>query len=139
MEATPRSISRHVILELFSSAGSALVEAELRYDADDPYAVAVAFQLDGSELVWVFGRDLMLRGVAEPAGDGDVQIFPSLDDDGRLVVVLQLSSPSGLALVEAKARDVIDFLASTRAAVWPGTESNYLRLDDAIQALLVDD
>lgn len=139
MEANPRSISRHVILELFSSAGSALVEAELRYDADDPYAVAVAFQLDGSELVWVFGRDLMLRGVAEPAGDGDVQIFPSLDDDGRLVVVLQLSSPSGLALVEAKARDVIDFLASTRVAVWPGTESNYLRLDDAIAALLVDD
>ena len=139
MKASPRSISRHVILELFSSTGSALVEAELRYDADDPYAVAVAFQLDGSELVWVFGRDLMLRGVAEPAGDGDVQVFPSLDDDGRLVVVLQLSSPSGLALVEAKARDVIDFLASTRAAVWPGTESNYLRVDDAIEALLVDD
>ena len=139
MKASPRSISRHVILELFSSTGSALVEAELRYDADAPYAVAVAFQLDGSELVWVFGRDLMLRGVAEPAGDGDVQVFPSLDDDGRLVVMLQLSSPSGLALVEAKARDVIDFLASTRAAVWPGTESDYLRVDDAIQALLVDD
>jgi hypothetical protein len=87
MEPMPPSISRHVILELFSSTGSALVEAELRYDAADPYAVAVAFQLDGSELVWVFGRDLMLRGVAEPVGDGDVQVFPSLDDAIQALLV----------------------------------------------------
>ncbi len=139
METSPRSVSRHVILELFSPAGSAPVEAELRYDPDDPYAVAVAFQLDGSELVWVFGRDLLIRGVAEPVGDGDVQVFPSLDSDGRLVVVLELSSPSGWALVEAQARDLLDFLATTRMVVWPGTEADHLHVDDVIEALLVDD
>lgn len=139
MEATPGTISRHVILELFSPSGSAPIEAELRYAPDDPYAVAVAFQLQGSELVWVFGRDLLMRGVAEPAGDGDVQVFPSLDAEGRLVIVLQLSSPTGWALVEAKARDVLDFLATTRVAVWPGTEADHLRVDDTIEALFVED
>jgi len=139
MEANPQSISRHVILELFSSSGSAPIEAELRYDADDPYAVAVAFQLEGSELVWVFGRNLLMKGVVEPAGDGDVQVFPSLDGDGRLVIVLQLSSPTGWALVEAPARDVLNFLEATRLVVWPGTEADHLRVDDTIEALLVED
>ena len=139
METDPQSVSRHVILELFAPAGSALVEAELRYHVADPYAVAVAFHIDGREVVWVFGRDLLIKGVAEPIGDGDVQVFPSLDADGRLVVVLQLSSPSGWALVEAQAGDVMDFLTATRLAVWPGTEADHLRLDDEIEALLIDD
>ena len=41
-------------------------------------------------MVWVFARGLLLRGVYEPVGDGDVQVFPSVDAEGRAVVALVL-------------------------------------------------
>jgi hypothetical protein len=55
------------------------------------------------------------------------------------VVALELSSPSGRALVLARTRDVLDFLARTTLAVWPGTESEHLRVEDTIASLLVGD
>ncbi len=139
MNAAPHAVNRPVVLELIGPHGSAPLEAELRYDPFDPYAVAVVFHLGGSEVVWLFGRDLLMRGLYEPAGDGDVGVFPSLGPDGRAVLVLELSSPRGQALVEAQARDVLDFLAQTTRLVWPGTEGDHLRVDDAIAALLIGD
>lgn len=139
MNALPRVINQHVILELIGPHGSAPMEAELRYDPFDPYAVAMVFLLEGSEVVWTFGRDLLIRGTYQPVGEGDVQVFPSLNPDGHAVVVLELTSPSGQALVEARTRDLLDFLARTTVVVWPGTESEHLRVDDTIAAILIDD
>ena len=134
-----RLITQHVILEMVGPQGSAPAEAELRYDPLDPYAVAVAFLLGGKEVVWMFGRDLLMRGLAEPVGHGDVQVFPSLDPEGRAELGLVLRSPAGQALLKAPVREVLDFLARTTRAVWPGTESEHLSADDAIAAILVGD
>ncbi len=139
MSAAPRGVTRHLILELIHAHGSSPVEAELRYDPFDPYAVATVFLMGGREVVWVFGRDLLMRGLCEPAGHGDVRVFPSLDPKGHAVVVLELTASSGEAIVEAQARDVLDFLARTTQSVWPGTEGDHLSLDAAIAALLVGD
>jgi hypothetical protein len=139
MNAASDLVTSHVILELIGPDGASPVEAVLRYDPVDPYAVAVVFLRDGAEVAWVFGRDLLMRGLYEPAGDGDVAVFPSLDVDGRAMVVMELVSPAGHAVVEAQARDLLFFLARTTRAVWPGTEGEHLGLDAAITALLVGD
>lgn len=140
MTAAHHTISHRLVLELVGPHGAVPLDAELRYDRSDPYAVTTAFLVGGSEVVWEFGRDLLLQGVSEPAGDGDVQVFPSLDADGRAVVHIVLRSPEGQALVEARARDVLDFLAATAKVVWPGTErDHHISTDDVIAALLVGD
>lgn len=132
-------VTRQLVLELLGPEGTIPVEAELRYEPFDPYAVAMAFFNDGHEVVWHFGRDLLMTGLYEPTGDGDVQIFPSLDADDRAVIRLVLHSPHGQAIVEAQARDVLGFLARTIRAVWPGTEGDLISADAAIAAILVSD
>jgi hypothetical protein len=139
MNAAPHVISSRVDVGLVGPQGATPAEAELRYDTADPYAVAIVFTVHGREVVWVFGRDLLLQGVSEPVGDGDVQVLPSIDADGRAQVLVSLTAPTGQALVEARARDVLDFLALTTQAVWPGTEGDRLSADDAIAAILVGD
>ncbi len=139
MNDASQEISRRVILEMVGPEGPTPIEAELRYSQTDPYAVSVVFLQGENEVAWVFGRDLLIRGVSEPAGHGDVQVFPSLDPDGRGVVGLMLYSPAGQALVHASAKDVLEFLADSTRVVWPGTEGEYLDADDAIAALLVSD
>jgi hypothetical protein len=139
MSAAPHVISSRLDVGLVGPQGATPVEAELRYDPADPYAVSIAFLVHGREVVWVFGRDLLLHGVTEPVGDGDVQVLPSIDADGRAQVLVSLAAPTGHALVEAPARDVHRFLALTAQAVWPGTEGDRLSADDAIAAILVGD
>jgi hypothetical protein len=136
MPAAPDVVTP-VLLDLIGPEGSEPVEAELRYDALDPYAVSMAFLQDGQEVVWVFGRGLLMQGLHEPAGEGDVQVFPSVGADGRAVVLLELRSRTGHALVQTPTREVLRFLARTTRAVWPGEETDHLGVDDAITALLV--
>jgi len=139
MNTAPHAVRHQVVLDLLGPQGSNLTEAELRYDPVDPYAVSVAFAVAGRQVVWVFARDLLIRGVHEPVGEGDVQVFPSLDQEGHAVVLLALHAPAGEALVEARSRDVLDFLAHTTRSVWPGTESQLVSTDAAIAAILVND
>jgi hypothetical protein len=139
--STAHPVIRHrVVLGLFGPDEPTPLVAELRYDATDPYAVSVAFLKSGVEVVWVFARDLLLRGVSEPVGDGDVRIFPAVDDEGHAVVALTLRAPTGTALVKGRTRDFLEFLAHTTRAVWPGTERDHLVSTDAgIAAILVGD
>lgn len=139
MTALPPAVTHPVLLEVIGPDQSIPSSAELRYDPTDPYAVSVAF-LDGRrEVVWRFGRELLMQGVCEPAGVGDVHVSPALDAQGHAVVLLELRSGGSQALVEVSARDALEFLAHTTRAVWPGTESDHLGADAAIAALLVSD
>ncbi|MGZ4436897.1 MAG: SsgA family sporulation/cell division regulator [Nocardioides sp.] len=138
MSSAPHSVLHAVTVEMIGPRTSVPVAAELRYDHLDPYAVTVAFLLGGREVTWVFGRELLMTGVHEPAGEGDVALFPSVGHDGRAVVVLELRAAEGQALVEVPARDVLRFLARTTRSVWPGTESEHVSVDDAIASILVE-
>ena len=59
---------------------------------------------------WTFGRDLLCEGLYEPSGDGDVHVWPCLDSDGHAVVIIELCSPDGEALVQAKTGDLSVFV-----------------------------
>lgn len=55
---------------------NAIVPTIVTWKSDDPLAVETTFQLADGQITWVFGRDLLLDGLAGPTGDGDVLIQP---------------------------------------------------------------
>ena len=137
MNTAPLVVSQAVTLDLIDSTGASTpLEAELQYDPRDPYAVTTVFMTGRSQVRWTFGRDLLAAGLYEPSGDGDVHVWPCLDADGHAVVIVELCSPDGEALVQAKTGDLSAFVERMTKAVQPGTESGYLDLDAAITAIL---
>jgi hypothetical protein len=72
------SISASFELHLVVPGGENLpVDALLRYDASDPYAVHVGFHTGGDDVVeWTFARQLLTDGVTRSIGEGDVQVWP---------------------------------------------------------------
>jgi hypothetical protein len=140
MDTAPVVVTQRVTLELIDATGGGTpMEAELRYDAVDPYAVTAVFMTVAGQVRWTFGRDLLIEGLHEPAGDGDVHVWPCLDADGRAVVVIELCSPDGEALVQARTADLTGFAERTVRAVAPGTESALVDVDAAITAILADE
>ncbi|HYO39502.1 MAG TPA: SsgA family sporulation/cell division regulator [Nocardioidaceae bacterium] len=112
------------------------VSAELRYSSSDPYALTIAFHLGGGTVPWIFARDLLDGGLAEPTGDGDVHVWPCDNDEGDPVVTVELCSLDGDALVEVRAEDAAAFLRRTHSVVAAGAESAHLDFDALFTALL---
>ena len=83
---------------------------------------------------WLLSRDLLRAGLTGPVGEGDVRLWPARG--GLDVVFLQLRAPSGEALFEVSGAVVGDFLRETELLVPAGTESDVLRVDDALSELL---
>jgi Streptomyces sporulation and cell division protein, SsgA len=137
MSARPDTVTSRIGLHLVVPGSPALpVAADVVYDHTDPYAVKVGFHTGGSEVVeWTFARSLLTEGVTHPAGEGDVQTWPS-HSDGSPVVCLSLSSPSGRALFEAPLAEMVDFLSRTYAVVPTGTESDHVDVDAELALLL---
>ncbi|MER0245970.1 SsgA family sporulation/cell division regulator [Streptomyces sp. 796.1] len=112
------------------------VPAKLVYRTDEPYAVHITFHVGSDSPVhWTFARELLVEGVFRACGQGDVRIWPT-KIDGRSVVCMALSSPDGDALLEASAPIVSAWLERTLRVVAPGSESERLGIDDALNALL---
>ncbi len=136
MDTAPLIVSQAVTLDLIDSTGTSTpIEAELQYDPRDPYAVTTVFMTGRSQVRWTFGRDLLTAGLYEPSGDGDVHVWPCLDSDGHAVVIVELCSPDGEALVQARTGDLSAFVDRMSKAVVPGTESEHLDLDATIAAI----
>ena len=136
MNTAPATVTQPVRLELIDASGAATpIEAELRYDAADPFAVTTVFMTGHSEVRWTFGRDLLSEGLYEPAGDGDVHVWPCLDTHGHAVVIIELCSPDGEALVQARTGDLRSFVDRMNRTVKPGTESDLLDIDAAIASI----
>jgi Streptomyces sporulation and cell division protein, SsgA len=141
MATRSRTVRAAVGLHLVVPGADVIVDAVLRYDADDPYAVHVTFRTGPGEdgrIEWLFGRKLLGAGLVSPTGDGDVRIWPSVaHPDGP--VYLELSSPSGQALFEAPRGKLVEFLFRTYEMVPPGQESEHLNIDAELEVLLVHD
>ena len=136
MNTAPATVTQPVRLELIDASGAATpLEAELRYDATDPFAVTTVFMTGHSEVRWTFGRDLLAEGLYEPAGDGDVHVWPCLDSNGHAVVIIELCSPDGEALVQARTGDLRAFVDRMNKAVKPGSESELLDIDATIASI----
>lgn len=133
---TAPTVTQRLGLELIDGSGAATpIQSELHYDPADPYAVTAVFLTGNSEVRWTFGRDLLLQGQSEPTGDGDVHVWPCMDADGGEVVLVELCSPDGEALVQARAGDLGSFLDRVTTAVPVGSESDLLDLDATVAAI----
>jgi len=128
-------------LRLVVPGGPSLpVLADLRYAADDPWAVRVAFQVgsgqDGDGTVeWLFARQLLTEGIAGTVGEGDIRVWPSVSGRER-VINLAMASPSGSALFEIDRDALVEYLQQTCLAVPTGTEEDVVDLDAELALLL---
>ncbi|WP_240937858.1 SsgA family sporulation/cell division regulator [Nocardioides sp. JQ2195] len=136
-DASRSTVTNEITMRCVDDRGESVVlDAVLGYDVHDPYAVTATFRTDYYEVVWTFARDLLLRGLTDPAGEGDVHVWPCLDSDGRSVVIIELSSPDGELSVLAPSADVTRFVNRTLARVPVGTEGEHIDVDQLIDLLL---
>lgn len=140
MLSRPVTVRTELQLSLVVPGATSMpVQAGLRYDAGDPYAVTVAFHTGAGApddvVEWTFARQLLADGVRAPVGQGDVQVWPSTSD-AEPVACLSLSSPSGKALFELPVPELVEFLTMTYAAVPTGAESDHVDVDAELALLL---
>jgi sporulation and cell division protein SsgA len=135
---TPGTTQTVVVVVPFISgeAQSEPLEGELVFDPADPYAVAMNLEARSGRVTWTFARELLEQGLYSPSGDGDVQVWPCLSAAGDAVVIIELCSPDGTALLQAPSRTVHDFVIRTLEVVPAGEESTHLALDAMISKLL---
>jgi len=129
----------HVAVPFISGVSqNELLEGELVFDPADPYAVTMHLEARSGAVVWTFARELLADGIYQPSGNGDVQIWPCLSSSGEAVIIIELCSPDGTAVLQAPSRAVHGFVARTHDVVPQGEESVHLRLDDMIAQLLAN-
>ena len=134
METT--TVRRDLDLTLVGPDVPVLINAVLEYQPRDPYAVTAVLLTRDGPISWVFARDLLDEGLVHEVGDGDVQVSPVRDDDGHSTMQLRLSSPDGVAVLEASTDGVLEFLARSYGLVPPGSEVAFLDTDALVAALL---
>ena len=140
MNTAPLTVTQPVTVELVGPTGGVTpVRSELHYDPRDPYAMTAVFMAGESQVKWTFGGDLLRHGLNEPTGDGDVHVWPCLDADGRAVVIIELCSPDGDALVQARTDELSTFVERMNKAVEPGSESALVDIDATIAAIFAAD
>jgi hypothetical protein len=118
------------LLQVDNEGDTIPLNARFRYSQNDPYAVSVLFLVD-KPVEWVFGRELLLNGVYEPAGDGDVKTWPTLHGDGEAYTAFSVSSPQEdfIGVYMAPTRDMVLFLDQTLDLVPQGFESQFYEGD----------
>ncbi|MFI9366481.1 SsgA family sporulation/cell division regulator [Kitasatospora sp. NPDC053057] len=102
------------------------------YRATEPHVVELDFTSYQAEAVWSLSRDLLLAGLHEPSGEGDVHVTPF--DDTNLLIAL--SGREGVALLAVPAGAVARFLATAVRLVPPGQEHAWIDWDRGLEDLL---
>ncbi|HZJ04923.1 MAG TPA: SsgA family sporulation/cell division regulator [Nocardioidaceae bacterium] len=130
-------LTRTVTLELLDDEGGTKpVPAELSYDRNDPFAVSLLIGDADHSVTWTCSRELISEGLHEPRGDGDVHVWPCLNEKGHAIVLIELSSPDGGALLQANPREIMNFLTMSHCVIAPGEESAHIDVDAVIEAIL---
>lgn len=111
------------------------VLSRMSFHADEPFAVTVAFRTErGRWIEWTFARDLLVTGLTEPAGIGDVRVRPDLSEDDEMLT-LEIESPDGYAAFELEREDVESFVQATLELVPLGTESEHFDVEGLIEEI----
>src|SRR4051794_29538748 len=135
----PRTIPTPLPLTVATGNGEAPLDAELRYDPADPFAVSLAIGTEcGEPVVWTFARDLLSAGVGSPQGAGDITIEPDfasdMDSDERMLRITLATDCLATMLVPAA--QVVEFLIESFTVVPTGSELDRVDFDAEIAALL---
>ncbi|MCK2239537.1 MULTISPECIES: SsgA family sporulation/cell division regulator [unclassified Crossiella] len=110
------------------------VEVELGYSTTDPYAVRAVFNPGGSASVeWILARDLLADGLISDSGEGDVRMWPILDQVDQ--VVIEFTTPAGHARFTADAEELADFLNRSYELVAPGSEHEWFDFEHELTHL----
>ncbi|MGY1499458.1 SsgA family sporulation/cell division regulator [Streptomyces sp. QTS52] len=108
----------------------------LRYESVDPLAVHIDFpvevSVDGEGVSWTFSRTLLEEGLENPAGIGEVHLWPC----GPARTVVELHSPYGLAVVRFRTAQLQRFLHRSYGVVAPGTEDLGPMVEQGLALLL---
>ncbi|BDH52014.1 MULTISPECIES: SsgA family sporulation/cell division regulator [Streptomyces] len=138
------SVQAEVMMSFLVSEELAFrIPVELRYETVDPYAVRLTFHLPGdAPVTWVFGRELLVEGVLDAAGDGDVRVCPVGQTATREVhITLQVGSEQ--ALFRVGKAPLLAFLDRTDRLVPLGSERAHAdfdsHLDDALNRILAEE
>ncbi len=83
---------------------------------------------------WALSPPLLLQGLTDPAGEGDIQLWPSIDEHGRAAVVMELCSPDGRLVTQLHTHELYRFLTRTLALVPVGSEA--IDLDELVADLI---
>ncbi len=131
------TIHHEQVAALLSAAGShgrtSPVSTRWTYDTSEPYALTVAFATErGRWVEWVFARELLVDGLTEPAGLGDLRVRPDEDPD---LLLLEIRAPSGNATFVLDRDDIEDFLDATLELVAAGAESTHFDIDRLLAEL----
>ena len=111
------------------------VLSRLTYHAEEPFAVTVAFRTErGRWIEWTFTRDLLVTGMSEVAGLGDVRVRPDLSEDEEFLT-LEIESPDGYASFELEREDIRTFLEASYELVPHGDESEHFDVDGLIEEI----
>jgi hypothetical protein len=111
------------------------VLSRMSFHVDEPFAVTVAFHPDlGGWIEWTFARDLLVTGLTEPSGIGDVRVRPDLSEDEEMLT-LEIESPDGYATFELEREDVQSFVNATLDLVPLGAESEYFDVEGLIEEI----
>ena len=136
MNSQPKAhvLSQELVLQCLDARGRTVdLPATFGYDPADPWAVCITFRGPKDDVSWLVARELLIRGLTDPAGEGDIQLWPSIDDGGRAAVVMELRSPDGHLVTELRTHELYRFLTRTQAMVPAGTE--VMDLDGLVEAI----
>ncbi|MFZ1362139.1 MAG: SsgA family sporulation/cell division regulator [Candidatus Nanopelagicales bacterium] len=132
----PTIVRDEIEMQLIVSGDKSVeINSTFDYSASEPYSIRASFKTADGAVDWVFSRDIISQALLEPAGDGDVSAWVE-GEGAESVFCLQLTSPSGQALMETKTDLVREFLNRTFTIVPAGSESQMLNLDFLIERLL---
>ena len=123
LPSTTATIVRASVPFISGESQTELIEGELVFDHADPYAVVMHLEARSGTVTWTFARELLDEGRYTPVGDGDVQVWPCLSHMGEAVVIVELCSPDGTALLQtASSLPVLPpgVPAGMRRPVWVG-------------------
>ena len=133
----PGAVAKNLTMRCLDSRGvSRPMVARFEYDPADPYAVWIGLASRHGEVRWAICRELLSQGLTAPAGEGDLQLWPGLDEEGHGVVTFEFRSPDGHLAAQAPARGLHDFLGRSLAVVPFGAEDQHLDVDAWVSELL---
>jgi hypothetical protein len=128
-------VRRSTQFDLVEDTRVSRVDADLRYQQDDPYAVTFVFRTTpDSSITWSFARDLLAEGLDYQVGEGDVRIGPATFPTGNTSI--KLGSPEGRVELSIATATLAEFLSATYRLVAPGQESGLLGVDAGLAQLL---
>ena len=139
--STLRMIESPMTMERVDEFGGdgVLIDVTLSFDPADPFAVTAVLQSGSGTVRWTFGRDLLVDGMHQPAGEGDVLVRPGLDYAGHSSVVIELRAPQGSFVGQLATRELGPFVREMLDVVPPGAEAALVDVEEVVEQLLRPD